>query len=607
MNSMDFLKALANLEDDLILAAHEPAARHRRNWSKALLIAAAITLTTVLVGCAVVYVLSMENLTVDTREVVRPVEDASLGSEQYETVTEQVLTFAGLKGTPAYQAAKEWYEFTQSYDPDHAISYAYSETPVEYPSEYSAYGIYSQEMQDKADELAAKYSLKLAGPQVKARSEQALLRYLGLENGVLKPTAEASAEVADCRYYENGVLYFLFHLNMPDGDGLWPYQILCTYTYNPGDCFTTDYCAINDTEDWQERNYTTAAGENLLILRSPSSSCGWIFCHRQDGTVAMMVEVVREVYEEAGGEAAVTKTPMTDAQLEQVLELINFSIQPEPGDESLLQGQPGVDPAQQRQTQNGFTLELKSAETDGQRMRIVLGVTAPEGVSLTKVTKEGYEDKSLNVRSGNNSRSSLSTNAQLNSSGSNFSAGLRDDGDGLDNTANWVMERWYSGPREDRNASVITPDQEWSLYIEDLVASFWNGETMQDETLWRAEGVWSFDISFQDCDFRFLECVQEPVTFSAVIGWDENGNDAYHDVTLTSFTLRSLGSSATFQDYSGELSDYKNDRHPTVVLKDGRQIRLVASKAEEPIPLDEVAHVLLVDGTKLTPVLPAQG
>ena len=601
MSSMDFLKALANLEDDLILAAHEPAIR-RPAWNKALLIAAVIALTMALVGCAVVYVLSMENLTVDRREAVRPVEDASLGSEQYETVTEQVLTFAGLKGTPAYQAAKEWYAFIQSYDPDHAISYAYSENPVEYPLEYSAYGIYSQEMQDKVDELAAKYSLKLAGPRVEARSEQALLRYLGLENGILHPTAGGSLEILDYSYHENGRFQLLLKLNMPEGADAWPYQVLGTYTYSPKDCFTTDYCVLNDTQDWQEMNYTTAAGENLLILRSPSSSCGWVFCDRQDGTVAMMVEVVLEVYEEAGGEVTVTKIPMTDRQLEQMLELIDFSVQPEPGDESLLWGETGMDPAQQRQTQNGFTLELKSAETDGQRMRITLGVTAPEGVSLTKVTKEGYEDSSLHLTSGNDSRNSLTTNAQLHSSGGRYSAGLYDDGDGLDNTANWVMTRRYSGPREDRNAQVIFPDQEWSLYIEDLVAAFWNGETMQDETLWTAEGVWSFDISFQDCDFRSLECVQEPVTFSAVIGWDENGNDAYDDVTLTSFTLRSLGASVAFQDYTGELIDYKNQAYPMVVLRDGRQIRLNESlEAETPIPLDDVDHVLLINGTKLVP------
>ena len=47
---------------------------------------------------------------------------------------------------------------------------------MEFPAEYDAYNLYSQEMKDKVDEIAGKYNLKLAGASVENRSEKALLR-----------------------------------------------------------------------------------------------------------------------------------------------------------------------------------------------------------------------------------------------------------------------------------------------------------------------------------------------------------------------------------------------------------------------------------------------
>ena len=569
----------------------------RRNPKHPLLIAAVIAGVLCLVGCAAVYVLTMEDFKVGQREVTQEVWDENLELQGYETVTEQVLTFAGLKDTPAYQAAKEWYEFAESYDPDHAIYYANKDDPMEFPAEYDAYNLYSQEMKDKVDEIAGKYNLKLAGASVENRSEKALLRYLGLENGIGNPEVGASIDSFASGYYENGGLRFYFHMELPE-EAVWPYSILGTYTYSPKDCFTTNYCSLNDTGDWKEWNYTTAGGDQVLILRSPTHGRVWIFSDQAEGTVAVSLDAGMEEYSDED----VTKTFMTDRQLEQAVDAIDFSVQVNPGEESLLLGNENVDTAQRKQTQNGVTLELKSAETDGTMIRVVVGITAPEGVILTRVGNE-----TIMIMPGNwEGMNDLVCQEELDIYGANGTWSAREDGDGKDNTVDIVMERAY---HSEGTEPVITSDQHWNVYIEDLKAEYWDQETGKQVVQWEAEGVWSFDLSFQDSDFREMEFVSEPVTFRTVVGWKADGTDVYGEVGLTSLVLRSFGASYSFREgeTGADMADYKNGIYPTAVLTDGREIPLVPDggwhlTAEETIPMDQVDHVRLMDGTELKPV-----
>lgn len=84
-----------------------------------------------------------------------------------ETVPErELISVQGYADSPEYQATGEWLSFEDSYDRDFSIANEYDaeckRTGVDvYGEKYPNYGIYSQEMADKVDEILAKYNLKL--------------------------------------------------------------------------------------------------------------------------------------------------------------------------------------------------------------------------------------------------------------------------------------------------------------------------------------------------------------------------------------------------------------------------------------------------------------
>ena len=71
--------------------------------------------------------------------------------------------------------------------------------------------------------------------------------------------------------------------------------------WNRKDCFSADYVTLVDNGDWVERNYTTASGNTVLILRSPSQEQGYILCDREEALMTLWLDVNPEVYSEVGG------------------------------------------------------------------------------------------------------------------------------------------------------------------------------------------------------------------------------------------------------------------------------------------------------------------
>ena len=104
----------------------------KRMW----LIAAIIALILCLVGCAVAYVLSLDNMVLGTDFI----EDRT-----GETEPRTQLSLQGFVGSNSYQAAKEWFDFLQTYDPDGAIEFSDEADNLEFPEDYQFYFLYSME------------------------------------------------------------------------------------------------------------------------------------------------------------------------------------------------------------------------------------------------------------------------------------------------------------------------------------------------------------------------------------------------------------------------------------------------------------------------------
>ena len=79
-----------------------------------------------------------------------------------------------------------------------------------------------------------------------------------------------------------------------------------TYTsgalyWNRQDTFSREYFTLEDRGDWVERNYTTSAGNTVLILTSPSQERGYILCNRGDALMTVWLDANPEILSEDSG------------------------------------------------------------------------------------------------------------------------------------------------------------------------------------------------------------------------------------------------------------------------------------------------------------------
>lgn len=567
------------------------------------LVAAMIALLLMLVGCAVVYVLSMKEMEIGQQQAYYdafeydPDTGAAVAYLGQEAVTEQVFTLAGIKGSPNYQAAQEWFAFKQEYDPDLSITAELHRngTVPEFPAEYAAYNIYSQEMKDKLDEILEKYGLKLIGSMIPFKTEELTLKALGLED-IVAPGSEASMDLDFAAYQECGNLNMDFDLILPDGS-----SSRCHIFYMHKDAFTEDVISLSELETWEEWNYTTASGADVLIFRSPEDWRGFIFCDMPKYTVTLRFTFIDEQYTtDITGKTFHEQEFMTDPQIEALADAIDFSIEPRliDGWEELTDQTSGAG-----EVIGGYSIGLKSIYSDGNNAVITLGVTAPEGVDLLK--HKGYP---LSLTHSNR----WGFFEQVTEGSSNVSGGYRseDDGDGKANTQNIVLE-YSAGTEQMRSGEKpFAEGKVWNIYWQDICAMYLNEATDEPVEYLLAEGTWSIDVVFENVVTQELELITEPVPAKAAYGWDLQGNDMYQDTFITSVILRPM-SASILCDLESIAPDFLTvgDRCVYVVMNNGSRVAFYGNsggsgiqtlQTDTPIDLEQVSSMLLPDGTVLT-------
>jgi len=341
MNGKDILNGLGYIGDDLIEKSEygdfpitdeklSKRENSRRLLHKPFLIAAVIAMMLLLIGCAVVYMLSIQGIKLGDRMTTQDVYEYDPNTGEAvtylgkETYTQQVLSLAGLSGTPASKAAKEWYEFCENYDPDREIQRSVWGNYPEFPAEYYGYGLYTQEMKDRLDEILAKYNLKLRGNRIEFQTSKLLFRALGMET-ILRTDSIVQMKTNHSTYYANGNLDLHLEMTIPGEDGG---NVTGYLYYRPKDCLIPDTAVLTDA-DWEEWNYTTSSGANVLIVRSEEASSAWIFSDMANHTASVRLNAIQKMYEETEGGVPVAKfTVLSRAQLEQIANSIDFSLEP---------------------------------------------------------------------------------------------------------------------------------------------------------------------------------------------------------------------------------------------------------------------------------------
>jgi len=286
-------------------------------------------------------------------------------------------------------------------------------------------------------------------------------------------------------------------------------------------------------------------------------------------------------------------------------------------------------------TCNGYTMELKSAITDGEKAYICIGITAPENVLLNKTDIEGYSTQKPMLLADN-----WSTDFLTDRNGDPFFGASRiasvEDYDGMDNTQNLVVELTADDAVMGKEA--FGSAREWTLKFENLIAKYDDLAYMNQLTEGKykgqqdyfftpeenkrlhpevvlAEGIWEFKICFVQPDVREVELIEHPVETQTGIGMNSQGEYIYDTVNITSFVIRTL-SATICSDNAAYAPDFTAQEDIFVVMGDGSRVRLESEsggsgkqqlQAEVPILLEDVQYVLLPDGTRLPmPELPAE-
>ena len=559
-------KYIEEAETETVSGGAGKAHRIRRPF----LLAAVIALALLLVGCAAVYVLKMEHVKISSGTDQR---DYSLVDGVYvkdpHTVDTTTLSMAGLKGSNAYKACADFY----AYETELRASASASGDWTGYDDAINA----------KAQELAEQYGLKPEGQPLTFRTTRNLCDALGVERFV-RNSQDVSIDVDQGFCRDSGNFFVLLRFAFPEDQG---YEV--TYTsgalyWNRQDTFSREYFTLEDRGDWVERNYTTSAGNTVLILTSPSQERGYIICDRGDALMTVWLDVNPELLSEDAGVVSAEYLHMTDKQLDIVADALDFAIQPNVPTQADVDAQAAPP---QEATQNGYTLKLKSVETDGYVARVVVGVTAPEDVDI----------ESLNISTG---RTFFRTPGR-DSNGINGDFNDVTDDDGLANTKDLVAE--FTDPFLD-GLRPLELGAAWDLDITDLYVDQWRPTSRV-----LTEGDWHFSITIDESctNYREIELLSEPITLKASTGWGQDGTDCLEAFPVTSMKLRSQSISLTADTGENTYADFFCfDRTiACVVLKDGSRVDILNQCLEKPIDLDQADYVLLPGDTKL-PVPAAQ-
>lgn len=255
MKAMDLLLSLGNVKDSYVVSAGEFRQGHTRvkhlSAKRVWLIAAAIVLSLLLVGCAIVYILSLQDMAFGTRT-----QEYYDGSSQEVTL----LSIQGIKGSPGYQATKEWYEWLETYDTDMAIYHSEEAFSEDFGDDYYAYNLYSREMKDKLDEICERYGLELLGKMYIDPDIEAGCKALHIP-GIFRPGAAVEADFRQICYYTNGSFDLEGDVSL---NGQEPHIV--SYRCHRKNAFSDLHSSVGPEGTYEEWVYTTSYGVDVLMV-----------------------------------------------------------------------------------------------------------------------------------------------------------------------------------------------------------------------------------------------------------------------------------------------------------------------------------------------------
>lgn len=280
MKAKRLLTVLGDVNDAYIAELYAPnEMRTRSSGKRVWLIAAIVALMLVLVGCAVVHMLRMQDLKLTDN----PYSDAYATESTEKTDT---ISMQGYADSPNYLAAKEWVAFKKSYDPDLKIMQSLSNEERIMPEEYWSYNCYTTEMTAKIDEICEKYGLIKQGAAAMMDFQEPFFDALQIE-GVVREDAKAEIVIHPQYFYKTGTFMLscetlLLGENVPWNYNL-QYQFYCVKKTDFDDVFLN----VGDMESFEQWEYNTWNGIKALLAMSPEKAL--VIVDKEDAFITINV------------------------------------------------------------------------------------------------------------------------------------------------------------------------------------------------------------------------------------------------------------------------------------------------------------------------------
>lgn len=327
MKPIDLLDNLGNIRDSYIAKADAFRRGEERPQTKGLsmkrtlLIAAVIALTLLLVGCAVVYVLSLQDMKVGEFTYH---EDAYTTPEG-ETVpakelTSTLISLQGYNNSPNQLALQEWLEFQDSYDPDLTLlkenNMNESGLPLDY---YTTYDCYTWEMKDRLDAVLEKYDLKKLSEWVPLQrwEKQVFFEALQLE-ALHRKDAQAEVEYHAGYFYPEGTFDFDADITLTGADAAWTEPMLVSIRYSLTEYFDPVPMSLGEVESYEQWHYTLSDGTDVLLALHDGTAI--MICDRGDAFITVSMHDYSDTED------------LTKQAVEQFADVLDFSIQPQKAD-----------------------------------------------------------------------------------------------------------------------------------------------------------------------------------------------------------------------------------------------------------------------------------
>ena len=320
-------KYIEEAERDTVSDRMRAAGRYARESSrripfrKALLIAAVISLLLALVGCAVAYVLTLQDMKIGEQTHYQ----SSYTTPDGETVPPQewtttLLSLQGYNNSPPQLAMQEWMAYLDSYDQDDTLMKANNMNESGLPENYFiTYSCYTWEMKDKLDEILDKYGLNALGAYVYIDRWEIQILFDALQiNGIFKENADMKTDRMAGYFTPEGTFKTEFGIAPADASEAWPYDIVASFHYSLTDYLDPVTGGVRNIETVDQWNYTLEDGTQLLLVRNGDYST--IICEKEKAFITIHLTD----FSEEGG--------LSRAALEQLAKAFDYSISPQPAD-----------------------------------------------------------------------------------------------------------------------------------------------------------------------------------------------------------------------------------------------------------------------------------